>query len=157
MLHLGASVGYWRGDIKGLTDDIAALRPTLFAGVPRVFDRIYAGVMAKLEESFIKKFLFNWGYSRKLHAISNGIPQDQVNALPRHGDFNFFFTNVYNHIMSSHFSSVTNREKKTVCCIPSLACMCWVVSICLVVDPAIDGSMEYDIDQWFHMPPSPFV
>lgn len=29
-------------------DDIAALRPTLFCGVPRVFDRIYAGVMSKV-------------------------------------------------------------------------------------------------------------
>ena len=32
MLHLGGSIGYWRGDIKGLVDDIAALRPTLFCG-----------------------------------------------------------------------------------------------------------------------------
>lgn len=47
-LSLGASIGYWRGDIKGLVDDIAALRPTLFIGVPRVFDRIYTGVMAKV-------------------------------------------------------------------------------------------------------------
>ncbi len=113
-LHLGASIGYWRGDIKGLMEDIGgqgqrgrllgiiraqrrlertelstfhcagsraaallclsaavrprcppsnksivlssaslparpagALRPTLFCGVPRVFDRIYAGVMQK--------------------------------------------------------------------------------------------------------------
>ncbi len=34
--------------LQGLVDDIAALRPTIFAGVPRVFDRIYAGVMAKV-------------------------------------------------------------------------------------------------------------
>ena len=33
---------------QGLVDDIGALRPTIFAGVPRVFDRIYAGVMAKV-------------------------------------------------------------------------------------------------------------
>ena len=119
-LHLGASIGYWRGDIKGLMDDIGgwdgacgrrqgggtgpegggqqgaggrgqgggssgkaaeqrcrggrrhnpprlpidaspracpprpacrhagALRPTMFCGVPRVFDRIYSGVMQKV-------------------------------------------------------------------------------------------------------------
>ena len=107
-LYIGASIGYWRGDIKGLMDDIGgwegrgrregraglpvqlravggrqrgagrqaarscarhcthlpacivgvgplcllcaagALRPTLFCGVPRVFDRIYAGVMQKV-------------------------------------------------------------------------------------------------------------
>eukprot|EP00887_Chlorella_sp_A99_P003085 scaffold9.g3085.t1 len=66
-LHVGASIGYWRGDIKGLMDDIAALRPTLFCGVPRVFDRIYAGVMSKVASgSFLKRSLFNWGYKRKL-------------------------------------------------------------------------------------------
>lgn len=34
--------------VQLLVEDIAALRPTMFAGVPRVFDRIYAGVMAKV-------------------------------------------------------------------------------------------------------------
>jgi long-subunit acyl-CoA synthetase (AMP-forming) len=28
-----------------MTDDIGALRPTFFAGVPRVFERIHAGVL----------------------------------------------------------------------------------------------------------------
>ena len=51
LLSMGASIGYWRGDIKGLVDDIAALRPTIFIGVPRVFDRIYTGVLAKVRGS----------------------------------------------------------------------------------------------------------
>lgn len=37
------------GDVRHLVDDIAALRPTLFLGVPRVFDRIYAGATAKIK------------------------------------------------------------------------------------------------------------
>ncbi|KAL4444633.1 hypothetical protein ABPG77_002450 [Micractinium sp. CCAP 211/92] len=78
-LHLGASIGYWRGDIKGLMEDIGALRPTLFCGVPRVFDRIYAGVMQKVSEgSFLKKALFNWGYQRKLHFLNKGLPYDKA-------------------------------------------------------------------------------
>ncbi|KAI3429472.1 hypothetical protein D9Q98_005564 [Chlorella vulgaris] len=78
-LYLGASIGYWRGDIKGLMEDIGALRPTLFCGVPRVFDRIYAGVMAKVQEgSFVKKTLFNWGYSRKLHALQKGFAYNKA-------------------------------------------------------------------------------
>lgn len=44
MLHKGGSVGYWQGEIPKVLDDIKALRPTLFCGVPRVFDRIYAGI-----------------------------------------------------------------------------------------------------------------
>ena len=79
VLHLGGSIGYWRGDIKGLVDDIAALKPTLFAGVPRVFDRIYAGVLEKINAgSCIKKFLFNWGFNRKLHALNSGHSYDKA-------------------------------------------------------------------------------
>lgn len=79
MLMLGASIGYWRGDIKGLVEDIAALRPTLFCGVPRVFDRIYAGVMSKVDSgSPIKRALFHWGYRRKLHALEAGYAFDKA-------------------------------------------------------------------------------
>ena len=48
MLYVGASIGYWRGDIRGLVDDIGALRPTILIGVPRVFDLIYTGVLSKV-------------------------------------------------------------------------------------------------------------
>jgi long-chain acyl-CoA synthetase len=44
MLHKGGSIGYWQGEIPKVLDDIKALRPSLFCGVPRVFDRIYAGI-----------------------------------------------------------------------------------------------------------------
>lgn len=75
----GGSIGYWRGDIKGLVDDMALLRPTLFAGVPRVFDRIYAGVMDKMNAgSMLKKVLFDWGFSRKLHALNAGHKFDEA-------------------------------------------------------------------------------
>jgi len=43
----GGSIGYWQGSAKLIMDDIAALRPTLFVGVPRIFDRIYSGVTAQ--------------------------------------------------------------------------------------------------------------
>eukprot|EP00889_Picochlorum_renovo_P006276 jgi/Picre1/33306/NNA_008630.t1 len=56
ILYNGGSIGYWRGDIKGLVDDISALKPTLFCGVPRVFDRIYSGALEKITSSFVKKF-----------------------------------------------------------------------------------------------------
>jgi long-chain acyl-CoA synthetase len=79
VIYQGGAIGYWRGDIKGLVDDIGALKPTLFAGVPRVFDRIYAGVLEKIEAgSFLKKALFNWGFSRKLHALDAGHKFDEA-------------------------------------------------------------------------------
>eukprot|EP00201_Polytomella_parva_P016462 CAMPEP_0175058366 /NCGR_PEP_ID=MMETSP0052_2-20121109/11809_1 /TAXON_ID=51329 ORGANISM="Polytomella parva, Strain SAG 63-3" /NCGR_SAMPLE_ID=MMETSP0052_2 /ASSEMBLY_ACC=CAM_ASM_000194 /LENGTH=825 /DNA_ID=CAMNT_0016323741 /DNA_START=125 /DNA_END=2598 /DNA_ORIENTATION=- len=48
MIYSGSCIGYWQGDVRKVTDDIMALRPTIFAGVPRVFDRIYAGILQQL-------------------------------------------------------------------------------------------------------------
>jgi long-subunit acyl-CoA synthetase (AMP-forming) len=33
-----------QGQIPKVLDDIVALQPTMFCGVPRVFDRIHAGI-----------------------------------------------------------------------------------------------------------------
>jgi long-subunit acyl-CoA synthetase (AMP-forming) len=40
-------------DIKKVPEDIAALKPTLFVGVPRVFDRLTAGQLALLDKFYI--------------------------------------------------------------------------------------------------------
>lgn len=48
MLAVGAAIGYYQGDVKLIIDDIGALRPTFFAGVPRVFDRVYSGILNKV-------------------------------------------------------------------------------------------------------------
>lgn len=37
----GASVGFFQGDILKLRDDLAALKPTIFISVPRLFNRFY--------------------------------------------------------------------------------------------------------------------
>nr|CAN64021.1 hypothetical protein VITISV_005263 [Vitis vinifera] len=41
--HKGASVGYYHGDMNALREDLMELKPTLFAGVPRVFERVHEG------------------------------------------------------------------------------------------------------------------
>jgi len=46
----GGSVGFFSGNIKLITEDILALKPTLFVGVPRVYQRFYDGAMAKISE-----------------------------------------------------------------------------------------------------------
>lgn len=81
-LLTGASIGYWRGDIKGLMNDIAMLKPTVFIGVPRVFDRIYSTVTAKTKAAGgIKAALFNFGFARKLRHINEGWKQDQASPF----------------------------------------------------------------------------
>lgn len=82
MLHLGGSVGYWQGDTLRLVDDIGALRPTLFIGVPRIFDRIYSAVTGQIDKAGgVKKFLFNWGFSRKRYFLREGVPQERASPF----------------------------------------------------------------------------
>lgn len=44
------------GDVKLLPDDLMALKPTIFVGVPRVFDRIYTGAMAQVTKAGKSEF-----------------------------------------------------------------------------------------------------
>ncbi|CAM6096502.1 unnamed protein product [Calypogeia fissa] len=81
-VYVGASIGFWRGDIKLLTDDVAALKPTFFAGVPRVFDRLYTGLNTKVAEGgALKKMLFDFGYKTKLKAMKAGAKQNKASPL----------------------------------------------------------------------------
>ena len=47
-VYLGARIGYWQGSIGELMDDVGALKPTIFAGVPRVFDRIRSRILERV-------------------------------------------------------------------------------------------------------------
>lgn len=82
MLYLGGSVGYFQGDATKLVDDIGALRPTLFIGVPRVFDRIHGRVISQINEAGgLKKMLFNYAFARKLAMMNKGFSQSKVRVL----------------------------------------------------------------------------
>lgn len=45
-LAAGASIGYFRGDILGLVDDLKLLRPTSFNSVPRLYNRFGSAIKA---------------------------------------------------------------------------------------------------------------
>ncbi|KAF5833313.1 hypothetical protein DUNSADRAFT_10434 [Dunaliella salina] len=78
---MGCAIGYWQGDITKLVDDIAALKPAMFIGVPRVFDRIYDRITGQIKSgSGLKKALFNWAYNRKLDFMKSG--QSFATAAP---------------------------------------------------------------------------
>ena len=50
LICAGGSIGFYGGNLKTLaTVDIPELKPTVMAGVPRVYQRIYDKVMAKME------------------------------------------------------------------------------------------------------------
>ena len=45
----GGCVGFYRGDPLLLKDDLALLRPTIFISVPRLYNKFYDGIKAKIE------------------------------------------------------------------------------------------------------------
>ncbi|XP_078169338.1 long chain acyl-CoA synthetase 4-like [Carex rostrata] len=78
----GASIGFWRGDVKGLIDDMGMLKPTFFCAVPRVLERIYAGLQAKINAAgFLTKALFNIGYNFKKGNIFWGRKQEEAGFI----------------------------------------------------------------------------
>ncbi|CAA0830912.1 Long chain acyl-CoA synthetase 2 [Striga hermonthica] len=82
MIYRGSSIGYWQGDVKFLIEDLLVLRPTVFCGVPRVFERIYAGIMDKISAGgLLKKSLFQLAYYYKLRNLQKGVKQDEASPL----------------------------------------------------------------------------
>ncbi|KAM6541725.1 hypothetical protein CsatB_006172 [Cannabis sativa] len=81
-IYKGSAIGYWRGDIRFLMDDLQELKPTIFCGVPRVYDRIYAGIFHKVSSGgTLKKMLFQYAYNYKLANMEKGLPHDKAAPL----------------------------------------------------------------------------
>ncbi|XP_022138276.1 long chain acyl-CoA synthetase 6, peroxisomal-like [Momordica charantia] len=72
-VYFGVAVGFYQGDNMKLMDDIVTLRPTIFCSVPRLYNRIYAGIINTVKTSgVLKERLFNAAYNAKKQAIMNG-------------------------------------------------------------------------------------
>nr|PNR52447.1 hypothetical protein PHYPA_008821 [Physcomitrium patens] len=62
-VFLGASIGYWQGDVKKITEDLAVLKPTLFVAVPRVYNRIHAGIFGRINAGGgAKRMMFHYAF-----------------------------------------------------------------------------------------------
>ncbi|KAI9207096.1 uncharacterized protein BJ171DRAFT_495648 [Polychytrium aggregatum] len=73
LIGLGARIGFFQGDTLKLLDDVAELKPTIFASVPRLYNRIYAKVMESVKErGGIAETLFNFAYAAKKHHLASG-------------------------------------------------------------------------------------
>ncbi|RHN82051.1 putative long-chain-fatty-acid--CoA ligase [Medicago truncatula] len=72
-VYFGMAVGFYQGDNLKLMDDLAALRPTVFCSVPRLYNRIYAGIINAVKTSGgLKERLFNAAYNAKRQALLHG-------------------------------------------------------------------------------------
>jgi long-chain acyl-CoA synthetase len=64
----GSTIAYARS-IQQLQEDLLIIQPTILVSVPRIYERVYAGIRAKLAEgSIVSRWLFNFavniGYDR---------------------------------------------------------------------------------------------
>lgn len=66
LLFKGGAIGFYQGDVRRLLEDVAALRPHLFVGAPRVFDRIYDRIWGLIREAGgAKRALFEIAFASK--------------------------------------------------------------------------------------------
>ncbi|KAB1214211.1 Long chain acyl-CoA synthetase 7, peroxisomal [Morella rubra] len=73
LAYHGAAVGFYQGDNMKLMDDMAALRPTVFSSVPRLYNRIYAGIINAVKTTGgLRERLFNAAYNAKKRALLSG-------------------------------------------------------------------------------------
>ncbi|KAA8536143.1 hypothetical protein F0562_028621 [Nyssa sinensis] len=78
----GSSIGFWQGDVRFLIEDLQELKPTIFCGVPRVYDRICTGIMEKISSGgALKKTLFQYAYNYKIWNLEKGLQQDKAAPL----------------------------------------------------------------------------
>lgn len=48
---VGARVGFYQGDVLKIVDDLAALRPTVFVSVPRLYTKLYDRIQGVIKEA----------------------------------------------------------------------------------------------------------
>ena len=79
MWSAGARVGFYSGNIKLLMEDIAALEPTVFVGVPRVYQRVYDKVLPLFLPSLLPRRLA----ASLPSCLAPSLPRFLAPSLPR--------------------------------------------------------------------------
>jgi long-chain acyl-CoA synthetase len=70
----GTSIGYYQGNPLKLTEDCAALQPTVFPSVPRLYNKIYSTIKARMEEATgCKRWLINNAFASKEASARNAV------------------------------------------------------------------------------------
>jgi long-chain acyl-CoA synthetase len=75
----GRALGFSQGDHAKLAEDVAELKPTIFPGVPRVWQRMYDRINAQVADSnFISRQLFERGLAAKSDALAHGVKDSTI-------------------------------------------------------------------------------
>ncbi|KAJ3261778.1 hypothetical protein HK103_004729 [Boothiomyces macroporosus] len=73
MTYHGGKIGFYQGDTNKLLDDVAELKPTIFASVPRLYNKIYDKVQLGIKEKGgIAEKLYHYAFNAKLEGLKKG-------------------------------------------------------------------------------------
>ncbi|KAJ3277049.1 Long chain acyl-CoA synthetase 7 peroxisomal [Terramyces sp. JEL0728] len=73
MTYHGGKIGFYQGDTNKLLDDVAELKPTIFASVPRLYNKIYDKVQAGIKEKGgLAEKLYHYAFNSKLEGLKHG-------------------------------------------------------------------------------------
>lgn len=62
-----AQYGFYQGDVMKINEDLQKLQPTVMVSVPRLFNRFYDVMQARIKDlTGMKKSLCEWGINAKL-------------------------------------------------------------------------------------------
>ncbi|EAX89871.1 AMP-binding enzyme family protein [Trichomonas vaginalis G3] len=79
MMAQGTAIGFSTGDIRRLTEDIQALKPTIIIGVPRVWNRMVDKMSQKVKAlPAPKRMLVEWAIKMKSEAIKAQRPHSFI-------------------------------------------------------------------------------
>ncbi|KAJ8408767.1 hypothetical protein AAFF_G00245850 [Aldrovandia affinis] len=68
----GGRIGFFQGDIRLLSEDMKALRPTIFPVVPRLLNRMYDKIFSQANNP-VKRWLLNFAAKRKSAEVQSGV------------------------------------------------------------------------------------
>jgi long-chain acyl-CoA synthetase len=79
-LATGSGIGYFHGNVAELVEDLQALRPTMFSGVPRLYNRFGS----KIKEATIEATGIKGALSRHVVAVKSAALKDKHNPTNTH-------------------------------------------------------------------------
>jgi long-chain acyl-CoA synthetase len=74
--EVGAAIAYFGGDTRQIVAELAEVRPTYLPSVPRIFEKIYAGVTGSIDADTLRRAVEVGGAVRDLRVSGEPVPPE---------------------------------------------------------------------------------
>lgn len=82
VMQKGGAIAFWKGNVVDIMDELRTVKPTVFVAVPRVYERLYEGIMLSLRDThWLFRYIFSYSLYYKLNRIRKGIKKGIVISL----------------------------------------------------------------------------